>query len=472
MASNALHTTIPKRVTSGNSLALAHDPVRHRVYVADAGRLSWINVATNAVTAVAPPAETGELFFRPSEMAVNAATNDVFLAQDTYGYHRLWILDADTWTWSSIDFAAADARYPAHVAVSEAENKVFVKLVTVPGQPEPGIYVLDRDTGISAYIGNDDYGRFAFNSLSGRLFTGIEVGESSAVVEASTNTLHSVPLPALAGAANAIAVRPATDHAFLADQSAVVILDGASRTHLALPVANTPQGGLLAQDVAVNDATGWAYVIADNNYPFVLAVQDLPPGPVNGDLVTPTPTASSTSTGPAPSATPSATVAPSAGSTGYLPLMLRQAPPTATPTATTTPTPPPTSTPTATTAPGLPQPGHWTGLTSRSQPVSFDVDPGGATWREFKLKIDFSVQACGGTVAGTTEVSVAGPGAIAGGEMSYDGATFDFGGSFGSATSADGYYSFTNHRIVAGVPYPPFTCTFYLTTSGTWSAMP
>ncbi len=272
LAKNSLAATLPPRVNYGNGLTLGHDPVRHRVYVADYGSMSWINVATNVVTAISPPPDAGELYFYATEMAVNTTTNEVFLVQaGMYALHRLWILDADHWTWSSVDFTTLGAYYPSHVAVSEGNNKVFIKLVGIPGQAKPGLFVLDRKSGTHAFIGNDDYGMLVVNEATGRLFTGIEVGQHVAIVETGSNTLFDVALPELYGAAVAAGVRPSTDHAFIADQNYVVIVDGASHTPLLLPVTEDEQpGGLLAQDVAVNDATGRAFVIPDNHYPFVV----------------------------------------------------------------------------------------------------------------------------------------------------------------------------------------------------------
>jgi DNA-binding beta-propeller fold protein YncE len=212
---------------------------------------------------------------------VNETTNEVYLVQTgDYGYHRLWILDADTWTWSWIDFTSLNAYFPQHVAVSEAENRVFVKLIGIPGQAEPGIYVQDRDDGRFAFIGNDDYGEMVVNELSGRLFSGIEVGQNAAVIQVATNTLFNVPLNALEGGAVAVNVRRSTDHAFIADQGHVALIDGASRTTRLFPVTNSPTGGILVQDVAVNQNTGWVYVIPDDDLPFIVAVSDLPAGPL------------------------------------------------------------------------------------------------------------------------------------------------------------------------------------------------
>jgi hypothetical protein len=101
--------------------------------------------------------------------------------------------------------------------------------------------------------------------------------------------------------------------------------------------------------------------------------------------------------------------------------------------------------------------GHWTGTTSRGQPMSFDVSAGGPQWATFKLKTDFVIGACSGTV----ETTVPGPGAITNNSFSWSGTYFSFNGQFSAATTASGNYSFTNE---------PVTGCGTFSQSGTWSA--
>ncbi|UCC61444.1 MAG: hypothetical protein JSV36_11560, partial [Anaerolineae bacterium] len=256
----------------------AHDETRDRVYVGGYG-LFYIDVATNSVHNIALPSGTDPPdLFMANEMVRNETTNELYIVQaGYYEHHRLWILDADTWTWSSVNFPSLGAYYPQHVAVSEAHNKVFVKLIGVPGQAEPGLFALDRDDGSYVFIGNEDYGRMVVNETSGRLFTGVEVGQAMAIVDVATNALAHLTISP-DGATVAVGVRQGTDHAFLADQKFVALVDGASRTSLKIPVTNNPMGGILVQDVAVNQDSGWVYVIPDDDLPLVVAVQDPPAG--------------------------------------------------------------------------------------------------------------------------------------------------------------------------------------------------
>ncbi|MCL4299196.1 MAG: fibronectin type III domain-containing protein [Anaerolineae bacterium] len=101
--------------------------------------------------------------------------------------------------------------------------------------------------------------------------------------------------------------------------------------------------------------------------------------------------------------------------------------------------------------------GHWTGTTSRGYPMSFDVASGGTTWSNFKLKTNFSVGGCSGTV----ETTVFGPGPIINNQFSSSTGSFSFSGQFSTPTSVSGTYSYVNHSI-------PGCGNF--TQSGTWTA--
>jgi hypothetical protein len=121
----------------------------------------------------------------------------------------------------------------------------------------------------------------------------------------------------------------------------------------------------------------------------------------------------------------------------YLPIIMRNfAPP---------PPPPPGS---------KPVDGHWTGSTSRSQPMSFDVSSGGTAWSNLTLRTTASVGGCTATV----EVTVS-PGTIVNNQFSGGGGNFSFTGQFNSPTTASGTYSFVNHPGCGG-----------FSQSGTWTA--
>ncbi len=153
----------------------------------------------------------------------------------------------------------------------------------------------------------------------------------------------------------------------------------------------------------------------------------------------------------------------------FLPLLLQRGSPS-TPTLTDTPSPTPTNSPTRTPTPtdtpsptptftpgSRPQDGTWRGTTNRSYPMSFDIIGNGSQWRTFKLKTNFQIGGCSGTV----EVTIPGPGDINGNQFSRTGSTFAFAGSFDSPTTAHGTYDFVNEEV--------YSCG-YFTQSGTWTA--
>jgi len=101
--------------------------------------------------------------------------------------------------------------------------------------------------------------------------------------------------------------------------------------------------------------------------------------------------------------------------------------------------------------------GHWTGTTSRSQPMSFNVSSGGTSLNTFKLKTDFKAGPC----SGTTEITIPSPRPITNNQFSGSGGSFSYSGKFNTPTSASGTYAYTNHVI---------TNCGILNQSGTWTA--
>ncbi len=238
-------------------------------------------MATGAVVSFTEPVNPLGFAFMVTEMAMDEIRNKLYMIQWSYGtYFGLWVLDVGAGTWSWLDLEPAGCYYPQHIAVSEPENKLFVKCIGISGQPNPGIYVRDFDTGASAFIGDDDYGYMDINESTGQLFTGIEVGQNVAVVGVASNTLYNVPVEQLGGGAQWVQVRKSTNHAFVDGMQAVAIVDGASRTRTFTPVPYLDMGGIVIQDVEVNQDTGWVYAIPDARLPYVTVILDPPAGPL------------------------------------------------------------------------------------------------------------------------------------------------------------------------------------------------
>ncbi len=150
--------------------------------------------------------------------------------------------------------------------------------------------------------------------------------------------------------------------------------------------------------------------------------------------------------------TPTSTPAETAVHGLYLPYVEKPALPTATATATATVTPTPTTAP-----PGTPQPGSWSGLTSLSHPMSFQVSANSSQWSNFSLTTEVVIGAC----SVTTTITIPGPGNITNNQISYTGSTFSFTGTFTSSTQANGTFNFINY---------PITGCGTFSQSGTWAA--
>ncbi|MEZ4768018.1 MAG: hypothetical protein R2844_06265 [Caldilineales bacterium] len=188
---------------------------------------------------------------------------------------------------------------------------------------------------------------------------------------------------------------------------------------------------------------------------------------------TSSPTASATATStPTQTATPTITATPTRTPTATATPTASPSPtrtPTRTATATATPTASPTPSPTAG-PPVTPVPGPWSGTTGRGHAMSFEVFGGGGQWRTFALTTDWTSTACGVTTTGTVSVSIAGPGAIAGGQFGTYG-LFSFSGRFDTSTTSAGTYGFANYPISYPIPVPPYICNFHLFQTGTWNAV-
>ncbi len=109
----------------------------------------------------------------------------------------------------------------------------------------------------------------------------------------------------------------------------------------------------------------------------------------------------------------------------------------------------------------------WTGTVSgTTRAMSFDALTDGSQWLNFAVVVPYS--GCGST--GTSTVRMGGPGPIANNSFGYNGATFDFAGTFTSRTTATGTYTLTNYPICVWITIPGYCCYVFTSGSGVWSA--
>jgi hypothetical protein len=103
------------------------------------------------------------------------------------------------------------------------------------------------------------------------MYTDAEVNAIVTVLEGSTDAFTNV---AVAQSTTALGVLTSTNRVYLASTQSVKIIDDATLTVRSLPVANPPGGGIVWQDIAIDQARGRVFAIHDSDFPYVTVVQD------------------------------------------------------------------------------------------------------------------------------------------------------------------------------------------------------
>jgi DNA-binding beta-propeller fold protein YncE len=255
---------VPGQNPSTSNFNLAVDEGRDRVYVAHSGGFGYIDSA-NAFHAVAG----APIPFLTYDIEVNGTGDEVYYAT---GDKRIAIVDGASLEIAFFDFDPTGAKIPLDFAVGEQENKVYLTMVIVPGQAEPGILILDRDTGSHKFVGRSDLNPVVFNQATNRLFAGVQVGTVAGVLEGASDVLTDVTLPD--GGVGAMDVRAASDNAYMATQQATYVLNGSSKCFARFPSGAPLRGGLVANGIAINQSTGRAYVVNDQEQAHVKVFAD------------------------------------------------------------------------------------------------------------------------------------------------------------------------------------------------------
>ena len=257
--------------TQGNVsyFLLGSDQVHNKIYVSYFSGVGVIDAATNAYTPV--PGLSAPYPYL-TKMGINTVTNEIFLANLNSG---LTVINGNNLSVQTLAYPTG-ARQALDVAVNEVENRVYVTMITIPGQSQMGIYILDRDTGSQWFVGADDLEPLAFNNVTNQLFTGVQVGSQASVVDGATNQLTYVNL-GTSGIGD-VAVREATNRAYMANIQYTVIVSGASKGVYDTVATNLPpRGGLVLNSVQVNQTTGKVYVVNDDQAGIITVLQDPPP---------------------------------------------------------------------------------------------------------------------------------------------------------------------------------------------------
>jgi DNA-binding beta-propeller fold protein YncE len=265
---NQLLTTIdPGTHTSPSFFVLANNEVSDKVYVAFKGGIGVIDTATDAYTLLSAATTAAD------HAAVNTVTNRVYFNQ--YGSNSVAVVDGTTLpnpSVSTMSLAFTGGSGPLDVAVSEAENKLYVTMLHVPGQGEIGILIIDLDTNAYSFVGAEDLEPLVFDQTANRLFAGVQVGQKGAVVDGATDALTYVDFGGAGFGAGAL--RASSDNAYYANGTRTFAVNGATRCSIALDTGGPLRGGLIVNDIAVNQATGRVYVTNDQEVGKVTAIAD------------------------------------------------------------------------------------------------------------------------------------------------------------------------------------------------------
>jgi YVTN family beta-propeller protein len=251
---------------------LANDEVHDKIYLAFRTGTGVIDAATDVLTLVAG-ADAGYPYL--TKIGLNTVTNEIFLPH--FAKNRLNIINGNTRNVEFFDFASTGASQPLDIAVNENSNKVYVTMISVPGQGPMGILILDRNTGTYKFVGAEDLEPLAFNRTSNRLFTGVQLGYKASIVDGATDQLTYVDLvldPGTMGGIVGIAVRSATDRAYLASPHLTAILDGATKTLRKISTNTPPFGGVVMSCVAIHQVSGKVYIINYDQTGTIYVLQD------------------------------------------------------------------------------------------------------------------------------------------------------------------------------------------------------
>ncbi|MBF0339307.1 MAG: hypothetical protein HQL05_15920 [Nitrospirae bacterium] len=120
---------------------LGNNEVHNKMYVAFYSGVGVIDVASDKFTTI-----SGANYPYPylEKIAINTKTNDIFLPH--YSSNRLNIINGETLDVQFFDLTTTGASKPLDILANEIENKVYITMISIPGQGEMGILILDRDT--------------------------------------------------------------------------------------------------------------------------------------------------------------------------------------------------------------------------------------------------------------------------------------------------------------------------------------
>lgn len=204
-----------------------------------------------------------------SGIEVNTVTHTAYIAY--YTGNDLLVIDGSTLGVTTENLGYTGGQGPLDIAVNEVENKVYLTMMSVPGQGGIGILVLDLDNGSYVFRGADDLEPLTFNPATNRLFSGVQVGEHGAVVDGVTDVLTYVDLGGSGMGAGD--VRRSTDNAYFASSDETFVVNGSTMRHRKFSAAPTG-GGAFASSVTIDQTRGLVYVVNNDQDGVITVIHD------------------------------------------------------------------------------------------------------------------------------------------------------------------------------------------------------
>ena len=228
------------------------------LYVLSLDGLARIDVTNDSVTPI--PGAGGGGF---EGLGLNPVTHEVFVTR--YIQNTLLVVDGMSLATTTVSGLGG----AGNVGVNWVENKVYVSRGGGFGVPYK---VYDRDSGtIEDVFADNDALLFTFDPLHNRVISDSEVNAVVTVIDADDSFTNV----AMGQTVTGLDVLEKTGRVYLAGLTFVAWIDGETLAVTKLPVTNPHAGGgLVWQDLAIDQSRGRIYAIHDSDLPVVTVVED------------------------------------------------------------------------------------------------------------------------------------------------------------------------------------------------------
>ena len=261
-------------------IAVAVNKVTNKIYVAGPGptRRTWVITVIDGTTHATTTLPAGP---RPCALAVNEATNRIYVTnlggllggEIFLGNGSITVIDGATN--SSTTVTDPNAKFPCALAVNPATNKIYVAngnygkttVTVIDGATNSTATVTDPNANGNQFILAAN--AVAVNPVTNRIYVANNGSPGNVtVIDGETNSTTTVSDPN-GISPNAVAVNDATNKIYVANGGAypaanhgtVTVIDGATNSTTTL----TDPNALAPQAVAVNRSTNKIYVASANN---------------------------------------------------------------------------------------------------------------------------------------------------------------------------------------------------------------